>query len=86
VLHGGAGNDTVEGGTGNDIIDGGAGADRLTGGPGNDNINSALDGSIDHVSCGTGTDKAFIDANDVVSSDCERVHRVRTHPRKPKHP
>ena len=57
----------------------GAGADRLTGGPGNDNINSARDGSIDHVACGTGADKVFVDANDVVSSDCERVHRVRKH-------
>jgi hypothetical protein len=75
MLHGGAGNDTVEGGTGNDTSTAAPGPTACTGGPGNDHINSARDGSIDHVSCGTGADTASIDSGDVVSSDCEHVHR-----------
>ena len=77
-LHGGAGADKVEGGTGNDVIVGGPGADVLSGGPGNDDINGH-DGYIDHITCGPGADKAFVDANDVVSSDCEHVHRAHKH-------
>ena len=66
-LGGGDGDDTVSGGDGNDWLVGGLGADRLLGGAGNDRI-VALDGVIDTVDGGEGTDGAQTDADDVVSN------------------
>ena len=88
-LDGGAGADQIDGGYGNDTIVGGPGEDRLAGdraahcneyscdlSPGSaaDTID-ARDGERDTVSCGPGTDTAFVDAVDVVEPDCETVTR-----------
>jgi Ca2+-binding RTX toxin-like protein len=74
--YGGSGADTIFCGPGNDRVDGGFGEDDLFGGPGNDTI-SAVDGQVDQVNCGTGTDTAYVDAKDDVSPDqaliCENI-------------
>jgi Ca2+-binding RTX toxin-like protein len=74
--YGGSGADTIRCGAGNDRIDGGFGEDGLYGGPGDDTI-SAADGQEDRVSCGQGTDTAYVDELDVVVdnllSRCENV-------------
>jgi Ca2+-binding RTX toxin-like protein len=74
--YGGSGADTIRCGDGNDRIDGGFGEDDLFGGPGDDTI-SAADGQEDRVSCGQGTDTAYVDELDVVVdnplSRCETV-------------
>jgi Ca2+-binding RTX toxin-like protein len=74
--YGGSGADTIRCGDGNDRIDGGFGEDKLFGGPGDDTI-SAADGQMDRVSCGQGTDTAYVDEFDVVVdnllSRCENV-------------
>jgi hypothetical protein len=90
VLTGGAGPDRVEGGFGNDTVTGGPGRDELFGDStaaqcggggqsctlpfGNDTI-EARDGEVDQVDCGVGTDKAVVDAVDVVADNCETVDR-----------
>jgi Ca2+-binding RTX toxin-like protein len=88
VVRGGAGNDTVDGSFGDDDIDPGPGRDTVFGdlksgdcGPywckidyGNDTI-QARDGEVDSITCGAGTDRAVVDANDVVAADCETVER-----------
>ncbi len=89
VVDGGAGDDTVEGGHGNDTVTGGAGRDTIYGDAtsshcswysckipfGNDTI-LARDGVADNVDCGIGTDRAVVDAIDVVSN-CETVEGAR---------
>jgi Ca2+-binding RTX toxin-like protein len=84
-VDGGAGNDHVEGGMGNDAVTGGPGQDVIYGDAtaasctwysckipfGNDVI-YARDGEADNVDCGVGTDKAIVDAIDVVAN-CETV-------------
>jgi hypothetical protein len=59
-LYGGLGNDSLIGGSGNDIICGGAGRDTMYGNDGNDNF-FALDGEIDVIDGGAGTDGAQTD-------------------------
>ena len=87
-LDGGAGNDNVDGGFGDDLLIGGPGRDTISGdlaggdcGPlwckypyGNDTI-QALDGEVDSITCGAGTDTVSADAQDVVARDCETVER-----------
>jgi len=92
VIDGGGGNDTLSGGSGDDVITGGAGADSIDSdhpplcargmtitsclpGTGNDTIH-AVDGEIDTITCGMGTDTVNADAADVVAADCETVNRV----------
>jgi hypothetical protein len=66
VLDGGDGNDFMKGGAGADQLTGGAGADYLDGGRGDDRL-FALDGEVDTVIGGPGTDIASVDATDVFS-------------------
>ncbi len=66
LLDGGDGNDFVKGGAGDDQLTGGAGSDHLDGGRGDDRL-FALDGEIDTVIGGPGSDLASVDAIDVVS-------------------
>jgi RTX calcium-binding nonapeptide repeat (4 copies) len=84
VLSGGDGSDQLDGGSGRDVLRGDAGNDQLTGGPwsdrleggsGNDVID-AIDRKRDLVRCGSGRDRARVDASDSVAG-CERVTRVR---------
>jgi hypothetical protein len=85
TLDGGIGNDVLVGGLGNDMITGGPGQDTINGDAtgstcgyysctipfGNDVIN-ARDGEADTIDCGVGTDRAVVDAIDVVAN-CESV-------------
>ncbi len=85
TLDGGVGNDVLVGGLGNDVISGGPGQDTINGDAtgstcgyysctipfGNDVIN-ARDGEADTIDCGVGTDRAVVDAIDVVAN-CESV-------------
>jgi hypothetical protein len=85
TVDGGAGTDHVEGGMGNDSVTGGPGQDTIYGDAtassctwyscqipfGNDVI-YARDGEADNIDCGIGTDKAIVDAIDVVAN-CETV-------------
>ena len=89
-IDGGAGNDYLEGGKGHDTLTGGPGKDIIFGDEtdtscnasfpescvryGNDVI-QARDGEVDQISCGPGTDRAVVDAIDVVAADCETVER-----------
>jgi hypothetical protein len=87
-VDGGAGNDVLDGGFGNDHIVGGPGADRLHGDTpegecsyiycknafGNDTID-ARDGEVDQIDCGVGSDRAIVDAVDVVAANCETIER-----------
>jgi hypothetical protein len=89
VLNGGPGDDTLWGAAGADVISGGRGDDEmgdgeahggaidtLSGGPGDDFIIPWNDpAGKDLVSCGGGHDEVFADRADVVSGDCEIVHR-----------
>jgi Ca2+-binding RTX toxin-like protein len=74
-LWGGPGDDTIEGGDGDDDVHGEAGEDVLTGGPGNDQVDGIEEGNAtkDRLSCGAGTDEAFVDHKDKVADDCESV-------------
>ncbi|MDQ5833109.1 MAG: calcium-binding protein [Actinomycetota bacterium] len=81
---GGAGDDRIVGNaarnhlrgeSGDDQLDGGATRDVLDGGGGTDTI-LARDGGADSVRCGGGVDTAFVDSDDTVASDCERVLRT----------
>lgn len=89
TLDGGPGNDDLAGGYGNDAIVGGPGQDKIVGdrdgrcnemhcdlSPGSaaDTID-AVDGEVDTISCGPGTDTVKADAVDVVAPDCETVVR-----------
>lgn len=90
MVRGGYGADDIGGGGGNDTVQGGPGPDEISGGPGRDSINGAngddtvraADGSLDSISCGLGTDTAFVDEADlsrqsfqdfVRLSSCENV-------------
>jgi len=89
VVRGGRGDDILWGATGADVISGGRGDDELgdgeahrgaldtlSGGPGDDFFipwNSPA--GKDLVSCGGGYDEVVADLADVVSGDCEKVHR-----------
>jgi Ca2+-binding RTX toxin-like protein len=85
TLNGGSGNDvivarsgTVLGGKGSDIVSGHGGVLTVDAGPGTDVVD-VFDGdpgaAPDTVSCGSGLDVAWVDANDNVSRDCEiRIH------------
>ena len=91
TLNGGAGADRVEGGFGHDTLTGGPGRDELFGDStsaqcggfgqsctipfGNDTID-ARDGEVDQIDCGVGTDRAIVDAVDVVAANCETVERT----------
>lgn len=86
VIEAGAGSDAIDAGYGNDVItpgpgrdtvlaDGGAGACDLISCPlaqGNDTID-AVDGEIDNISCGPGTDRVLADPIDVLAPDCEQT-------------
>jgi Ca2+-binding RTX toxin-like protein len=74
TINGGPGDDTLLGGAGGDTIVGGRGSDRIAGGEGRDTIR-AVDGELDHISCGAGRDRVFVDAQDDVAGDCEKVVR-----------
>jgi hemolysin type calcium-binding protein len=88
TLKGGQGNDRLSGGGGNDLLLGGSGNDRLTGGGGLDNLRgeagndllNARDGKADRVDCGSGKDKAVVDAIDAPVRGCERVDVERPAP------
>src|SRR5207245_9603690 len=71
TILGGAGDDWLYGGDGNDVITGGPGSDHIFGGPGSDTIH-ADDGERDYVDCGPGSDRAYVDALDIVKN-CEVV-------------
>jgi List-Bact-rpt repeat protein/hemolysin type calcium-binding protein len=74
-LAGGRGRDLLFGGSGSDVLSGGpSGADLIVGGGGRDTIN-AVDSAKDFVTCGAGRDEVSADRSDLVSRDCERVHR-----------
>ncbi|MEK6251987.1 MAG: calcium-binding protein [Actinomycetota bacterium] len=80
-IFGGDGNDAIGGGNGDNLLSGGNGDDSLYGGPGADSFDGgsgnddleALDGVVDALNCGTGTDSGAADQNDVVSPSCEAV-------------
>lgn len=65
-LHGLAGADTLNGLGGADVLDGGADNDTI----------HARDRAVDTVLCGSGTDTANVDFNDVVAADCETINRT----------
>jgi len=69
TLLGGAGDDYLAGGPGNDVLTGGPGSDVLLGGRGSDTIYAA-DGERDLIDCGRGSDRAIVDAFDIVKH-CE---------------
>ena len=85
TVDGGAGDDTLTGGYGNDTVTGGPGRDTIYADvssttchwiqcrlpQGNDTVH-ARDGEADQIDCGVGTDTAYVDAADTVSS-CETV-------------
>jgi hypothetical protein len=87
TIEGGDGNDFLEAGFGNDVLDGGAGVDSFNGdrtetnnvfAVGNDDVR-ARDGNAEQITCGLGTgDKAQVDGNDIVGSDCEAIDKPPT--------
>jgi Ca2+-binding RTX toxin-like protein len=94
AIDGGAGNDDIAAGFGNDVIVGGPGTDKivadrdgrcnelhcdLSPGSASDTID-AVDGEIDNITCGPGTDAVKADAADVVAADCENVARAGATP------
>ena len=68
-IDGAAGADTVHAGGAGDTVIGGAGVDNLFGEAGDD-LMQALDGEIDNVDCGDGTEAPDVDATDVLVA-CE---------------
>ncbi len=82
------GADTVRGSFGNDYLNGAAGADTIYGGPGDDSMyGTENDDTIyasgdasnrDYVDCGTGTDRAYLDSNDVVDGVLAQTVVVNT--------
>jgi Ca2+-binding RTX toxin-like protein len=82
-LRGGDGNDTVDGHGGNDPISGDKGKDSLFGGAGDDHLYALDDDSDAKISCGPGTDIAFVDRKlDRKPSGCEKIRY--TYPPPPK--
>ncbi len=81
TLLGGDGGDTLEGGTLGDTLIGGGGGDTFIANGGNDFV-LADDGIGEQIGCGTGTDTAQIDSNDVTGScETERVGVLRLTPK-----
>lgn len=84
IIIGGAGDDALNGGDGDNQILGGDGADLIQGGSGVDNIDlgagddevDALDGVVDSVNCGAGSDFGQADTVDAVSPNCEGVDKL----------
>lgn len=80
LLQGGNGADRLFGGLSADVLYGGAGEDRIVAQPGRDLVR-ARDGARDVIHCGTNRggaperDEVWADRVDVVSADCEIVHR-----------
>jgi Ca2+-binding RTX toxin-like protein len=72
-LRGGDADDVVNGGRGGDNLSGNAGEDTVRGGRGGDNV-KAVDGEADTINCGSGNDRAVVDALDTVKR-CDRVRR-----------
>jgi hypothetical protein len=93
TIAGGAGNDFLQGGFGADVLDGGPGLDEFMGdqterdviATGNDEIR-ARDGVAEQVNCGIGSDRAIVDAIDIVDSSCESVDRGAPQPGPPAPP
>ena len=76
TLVGEAGSDKVYGGGGNDgiyayALDTAGSTDHSYGGGGNDNI-EALDGNVDIINCGRGTDTVYYDVGTDTVRGCER--------------
>src|SRR4051794_18548312 len=75
---------TIAGGAGADLISAWPSTERFASGgasydgrAGSDIINVFGDGiGVDHVTCGTGTDTVYADADDDVAADCETVLRA----------
>lgn len=88
-IDGGTGADTLDAGYGDDTITGGPGRDVINGDRtttecsflwckypyGNDTID-AVDGEVDSITCGAGTDTVRADPQDIVAPDCENVTRT----------
>ena len=72
ALGGADGNDTMNGGTGNDELTGGDGSDTMNGNDGNDSFH-AIDGTVDTLNGGAGTDRAAFDDIDLRNSIEQRV-------------
>lgn len=77
--YGGAGDDTLTGSDADNVLAGGEGGDRIVGGPGEDVVAGdggpdrvfARDSFMDLVECGTGDDRAEVDAGADTVRDCE---------------
>ena len=76
VVQGGSGSDLLDAGNGDDRVYGGGGRDTVSAGAGRDRVDVA-GGGRDSVSCGSGRDVVRADRRDRVSTNCERVIRVR---------
>lgn len=79
TLYGDEGDDTIYGGYNRDLIDGGAGKDTIWGENDPDTI-YAVDGEVDTINCGSGTDTVTADPEDVVAASCETVTRKKPSP------
>jgi Ca2+-binding RTX toxin-like protein len=66
--------ENVVAGSGPDALVGGDGSNSLDAGAGNDAVNT-VDGVVDNVTCGSGTDSVDADDQDRVARDCEKVTR-----------
>jgi len=78
-IHGGPGDDLISIAQGDDIITGGPGRDQISGNQGRYYIETAGDGEVDKVECGSSpSDEAVIGPEDIlVDNSCENV-RVMT--------
>jgi Ca2+-binding RTX toxin-like protein len=72
AIGGGLGDNLISGGNGNDALYGGPGADSIDGGAGNNGIH-AMDGVVDTVNCGPGTNTGEADDIDVLNPNCVGV-------------
>jgi Ca2+-binding RTX toxin-like protein len=63
----------LNGGTGADTIFGSPGVDAVSGGAGNDTVDVSGNGPADRVSCESGRDVVYADADDVIAANCELV-------------
>ena len=75
VVLGGSGDDRVRGGGAADQVDGGPGSDSIEGGPGDDAVYARDGGSDFLVSCGAGSDRAYLDVTDLADG-CEAVEHA----------
>jgi Ca2+-binding RTX toxin-like protein len=78
VVSGSNGNDVLHGGPGDDVLWAGPGRDVLLGADGDDELRAAnVDGQVDRLHCGAGSDTAWVVAVDGRTEDrtfgCERV-------------